>query len=144
MSELVERVEDRLADFTRDKRVIVLSGMALVIGALSALVADALVWLIAVITNLAFYQHFSAVFQSPDQHRLGYWVVLVPVIGGIIIGIMARYGSEKIRGHGIPEALEAILFGRSRMEPESPCSSPCLRRSRSVPAVRSAPKDRSS
>jgi|KBSSwiStaDraftv2_1062776.scaffolds.fasta_scaffold107504_2 H+/Cl- antiporter ClcA/CBS domain-containing protein len=117
MSELVERVEDRLADFTRDKRVIVLSGMALVIGALSALVADALVWLIAVITNLAFYQHFSAVFQSPDQHRLGYWVVLVPVIGGIIIGIMARYGSEKIRGHGIPEALEAILFGRSRMEP---------------------------
>ena len=115
MSELVERVEDRLADFTRDKRVIVLSGMALVIGALSALVADALVWLIAIITNLAFYQQFSAVFQSPDQHRLGYWVVLVPVIGGIIIGIMARYGSEKIRGHGIPEAMEAILIGRSRM-----------------------------
>ncbi len=117
MSELVERVEDRLADFTRDKRVIVIPGMALVIGALSALVADALVWLIAVITNLAFFQHFSAVFQSPDQHRLGYWVVLVPVIGGMIIGLMARYGSEKIRGHGIPEAIEAILIGRSRMEP---------------------------
>jgi H+/Cl- antiporter ClcA/CBS domain-containing protein len=57
------------------------------------------------------------VFQSPDQHRLGYFVVLVPMIGGVIIGLMARYGSEKIRGHGIPEALEAILFGRSRMEP---------------------------
>ena len=77
-----------------------------------------LVWLIAVITNLAFYQRFSAVFQSPDHHRLGYSIVLVPVIGGLVIGLMARYGSEKIRGHGIPEALEAILFGRSRMEPK--------------------------
>jgi chloride channel protein, CIC family len=117
MSDLVEIGEDRLADFTRDKRVIVLAGMALAIGALSALVAYVLVWLIAVITNIAFYGQFSSVFQSPTHHRLGYFVVLVPVIGGLIIGLMARYGSEKIRGHGIPEALEAILFGRSRMEP---------------------------
>ena len=113
-----ERVEDRLADFTRDKRVLVLSLMALVIGAISAVVAYVLVWLIAVITNLAFYKRFSAVFQSPDHHQLGYLVVVVPVIGGLIIGLMARYGSEKIRGHGIPEALEAILFGRSRMSPK--------------------------
>ena len=118
MSDLTERVEDRLADFTRDKRVIVLSWMALFIGALSAVVAYVLVWLIAVITNLAFYQRFSSVFQSPDHHHLGYLVIIVPVIGGVIIGFMARYGSEKIRGHGIPEALEAILFGRSRMEPK--------------------------
>jgi H+/Cl- antiporter ClcA len=92
--------------------------MAVVIGALSAAVADALVWLIAVITNLAFYQRFSSVFQSPDHHHLGYLVIAIPVIGGLIIGFMARYGSEKIRGHGIPEALEAILFGRSRMSPK--------------------------
>ena len=118
MSDLVERVEDRLADFTRDRRVVVLSWMALIIGALSALVAYALVWLIAVITNAAFYQSFSSTFQSPEHHHLGYFVILVPVIGGLIIGVMARYGSEKIRGHGIPEALEAILFGRSRMEPK--------------------------
>jgi H+/Cl- antiporter ClcA len=118
MSDLVEIVEDRLADFTRDKRVIVLSGMALIIGALSALVAFVLVWLIAVITNLAFYRQLSSVFQAPSHHRLGHWVILVPVIGGLVIGLMARYGSEKIRGHGIPEALEAILFGRSRMEPK--------------------------
>ncbi len=118
MSDLTERVEDRLADFTRDKRVIVLSWMALFIGVLSAVVAYVLVWLIAVITNLAFYQRFSSVFQSPDHHHLGYLVIIVPVIGGVIIGFMARYGSEKIRGHGIPEALEAILFGRSRMEPK--------------------------
>src|SRR6185436_2277694 len=118
MSALVERVEDRLADFTRDKRVIALSGMALIIGALSAVVADLLVWLIAVITNIAYYRQFSSALQSPDHHRLGYFAVVIPVIGGAIIGLMARYGSEKIRGHGIPEALEAILFGRSRMEPK--------------------------
>ncbi|MBV9210027.1 MAG: chloride channel protein [Acidobacteria bacterium] len=110
--------EDRLADFTRDKRVLILSLMAVIIGALSAVVADVLVWLIAVITNFAFYQKFSSVFQSPEHHHLGYWVIVVPVIGGLIIGLMARYGSEKIRGHGIPEALEAILFGRSRMSPK--------------------------
>jgi H+/Cl- antiporter ClcA/CBS domain-containing protein len=112
------RVEDRLADFTRDKRLILLSLMAVIIGALSAVVAEVLVWLIAVITNLAFYQSFSSVFQSPEHHRLGYLVIIVPVIGGLLIGLMARYGSEKIRGHGIPEALEAILFGRSRMSPK--------------------------
>jgi H+/Cl- antiporter ClcA/CBS domain-containing protein len=98
--------------------VIVLSLMAVAIGAASALVADALVWLIAVITNLAFYQTFSSVFQSPEHHRLGLLVVVVPVVGGLVIGLTARYGSEKIRGHGIPEALEAILFGRSRMSPK--------------------------
>ena len=116
--ENIQIVEDRLADFTQDKRVLVLSCMALIIGALSAVVAYMLVWLIAVITNLAFYQTFSSVFQSPDHHRLSYFVILVPVIGGLIVGLMAWYGSEKIRGHGIPEALEAILFGRSRMEPK--------------------------
>ena len=99
------RVEDRLADFTRDGRVIALSLMAVLVGAVSALVADALVWLIAVITNLAFYQTLSSVFRSPEQHRLGPLVVVVPVVGGLAIGLMARYGSEKIRGHGIPEAL---------------------------------------
>ena len=114
----MERAEDRLADFTRDKRILVLSMIALLIGALSTLVACALLWLIAVITNLAFYQRFSAVFRSPEHHHLSYLVILVPMIGGLIIGLLARYGSEKIRGHGIPEALEAILFGRSRMEPK--------------------------
>jgi len=118
MGEKMERVEDRLADFTRDKRILIHSLMALIVGAISAVVAYILIWLIAVITNLAFYQRLSSVFQSPDQHRLGYFVIFVPAIGGLIIGLMARYGSEKIRGHGIPEALEAILFGRSQMSPK--------------------------
>jgi len=105
----------RLADFRTNRRVLLLSGMACLIGVISTFVAYALIWLIAVITNLSFYQHFSAVPSVPQGHHLGYWVVLVPVMGALIIGFMARYGSEKIRGHGIPEALEAILLGRSRI-----------------------------
>ena len=108
--------QTELADFTRDVRVLMLAAMALVIGVISALVAYALVWLIGLITNLAYYQRFSAAFVSPDGARLGYFAVLVPVLGGLVVGWMARYGSEKIRGHGIPEALEAILVGGSRMD----------------------------
>jgi CIC family chloride channel protein len=108
--------EDRLGDFTRDRRVLILVVMALAVGAISAFAAYGLVWLIAVITNFSFYQHFSTELVSPTEHRLGVAVVVVPMIGGLIVGLMARYGSEKIRGHGIPEALEAILIGRSRMD----------------------------
>lgn len=118
MNRVIVKTEDHLADFTRDKRILILSLMAVAIGVISASVAYILVWLIAVITNLAFYQTFSAAPTSPVNHRLGYWVILVPTLGGLMIGLMARYGSERIRGHGIPEALEAILFGRSRMEPK--------------------------
>src|ERR1035438_4657738 len=105
-------VENELADFSTNRRVLLLSAMALVIGAISSLVAYALIWLIAAITNLAFYHRFSTAPAIPSGHHLGFWVVLVPVAGALIIGLMARFGSEKIRGHGIPEALEAILLGR--------------------------------
>src|SRR5574338_1040037 len=108
----------QLADFTTDRRVLLLSGMAIVIGAISSLVADVLIWLINVFTNLAYYQRFSSQPVSPAGNHLGIWAIFVPVIGGLIIGLMARFGSEKIRGHGIPEALEAILIGRSQMEPK--------------------------
>src|ERR1041384_6069346 len=108
----------QLADFTTDRRVLLLSGMAIIIGAISSLVAYALVWLINVFTNLTYYGRFSSQSVSPAGNHLGIWAVFVPVIGGLIIGLMARFGSEKIRGHGIPEALEAILIGGSRMEPK--------------------------
>jgi len=108
--------KDELADFSTNHRVLLLSAMALVVGAISSFVAYALIWLIAAITNLAFYHRFSAAPAVPQGHHLGYWVVLVPVVGALIIGLMARFGSEKIRGHGIPEALEAILLGRSRIQ----------------------------
>lgn len=114
-----EKHSDSLRDFTTDMRVLLLSGMALAIGALSALVAWVLLWLIAVITNISFFHRFSSDRDvTPLGAHLGIWVIVVPVIGALIIGLMARYGSEKIRGHGIPEALEAILFGRSRMQPK--------------------------
>ncbi len=112
----VATAEDELADFSTNRRVLLLSGMALVIGAISSLVAYVLIWLIAAITNLAFYHRLSAIPTIPQGHHLGLWVVLVPVAGALVIGLMARFGSEKIRGHGIPEALEAILLGRSRID----------------------------
>jgi H+/Cl- antiporter ClcA len=88
------------------------------IGAISAVVAKVLVWLIALITNISFFHRLSVAPVTPQESHLGYWVIVVPVIGALIIGFMARYGSEKIRGHGIPEALEAILLGRSLMQPK--------------------------
>ena len=106
---------DDLADFNRDYRVLLLSVMAIIVGIISAFIAYALVMLIGLITNLAFYQRLSTDFNSPASNHLGLLVILVPMIGGLIIGLMARYGSEQIRGHGIPEALEAILIGRSRI-----------------------------
>jgi CIC family chloride channel protein len=105
-----------LGDFTTDARLLVLVPMAAVIGVIGALVARALVWLIAVITNLAYYHRLSQTLVSPAENQLGMWAVLIPIAGGLVIGLLARFGSEKIRGHGIPEAMEAILIGRSRMD----------------------------
>lgn len=90
--------------------------MALVVGALGAVVAWVLVWLIGAITNLVYYHRFASNLVSPAENALGLGAVLIPMVGGLVIGLMARYGSEKIRGHGIPEAMEAILIGRSRMD----------------------------
>src|SRR5207248_2798574 len=74
--------------------------------------------LIGLFTNLFFFQRWSAALVSPADHHLGAWVELVPVVGASIIGLMARYGSERIRGHGIPEAIEAILINGSKVEPK--------------------------
>ncbi|MGH7531534.1 MAG: chloride channel protein [Gemmatimonadales bacterium] len=110
--------QPRRGDFTADSRVLVLTAMAVVIGVFGALIALLLARLISFFTNVFYYQRFTtAELASPAGHDLGLWAVLVPVAGGLLIGLMARYGSDRIRGHGIPEALEAILIGRSRMEP---------------------------
>src|SRR5262245_56526689 len=105
-------------DFTAEARLLWISALAVVIGALCAVVALALLWLIAFFTNLFYFQQLSVQFRPPGDNSLGWLAVFVPVLGGLIIGAMARYGSDRIRGHGIPEALEAILIGRSRMEPK--------------------------
>lgn len=109
---------DRLGDFRTDRRVLLLAALALPIGLLGAVVAKALLWLIAVFTNAAFLLRFSAEPVVLQGRHFGWWGVAVPVLGGLVIGLMARYGSEKIRGHGIPEALEAILLGRSLIQPK--------------------------
>jgi H+/Cl- antiporter ClcA/CBS domain-containing protein len=107
-----------LGDFRTDRRVLILCGLALPIGVIGAFVAKFLLWLIAVITNLAFFARWSAAPVTPQESHIGWWTVLIPVVGALIIGVMARYGSDKIRGHGIPEALEAILLGRSLIKPK--------------------------
>ncbi|HTL72742.1 MAG TPA: chloride channel protein [bacterium] len=109
---------DLLADFRTNKRVLLLAALAVPIGAIGTVMAKALLWLIAIVTNLAFFHRLSAEACTPQQNQLGLWIVIVPVIGALIIGLMARYGSEKIRGHGIPEALEAILLGKSLINPK--------------------------
>jgi chloride channel protein, CIC family len=104
-------------DFTANPRVLVVTLMAVCIGVVSAFVALALTRLISLFTNLFYYGRLSAgELSSPAANHLGIWALFIPIIGGLIIGLMARYGSDKIRGHGIPEALEAILIGQSRME----------------------------
>jgi CIC family chloride channel protein len=107
-----------LGDFTTTARVITISLIAVAIGVASAYVAWALLELISFFTNLFFFQRWSTAEASPAGHTLGALVVLVPVAGALIIGLMARYGSERIRGHGIPEAIEAILTNGSRVQPK--------------------------
>ena len=102
-----------------DRRALVVMGMALVVGALGVAAAWALEWLIAVITNLAYHQRLSREWVPPSDHHLGVWATVVPALGGLVVGLLARYGSEKVRGHGLPEALEAILLGQSRVTPRA-------------------------
>src|ERR1700704_5613099 len=113
----VGRASSKLGDFTMTPRSISISLLAVIIGAVSAFVALGLLKLIGLFTNLFFFQRWSTALVSPAGNHLGMWVILVPVAGAVIIGLMARYGSERIRGHGIPEAIESILINGSRVEP---------------------------
>lgn len=95
-----------------------ISLLAAGIGLLAGIVAYLLYNLIGFLTNLAFYHVLSFHFRSPQAHHLGAWVILLPVAGGIIVGFMAKYGTPKIKGHGIPEAMEAVLTSQSRIDPK--------------------------
>ncbi len=98
-------------------RMVLVSFLSAGIGLIAGLVAFALYKLIGLFANLCFYHRWSTDFVSVRFHTLGLWVIVVPVVGGIIVGFMAKYGSSKIKGHGIPEAMEAVLFNRSRIQP---------------------------
>ena len=102
-------------DFAVNARLLRITLIAAVIGALATVGAEVLLDLIRFFNNLFFFQTFSIDLRSPATNTLGPLVIVVPVIGGIIVGLMAFFGSDKIRGHGIPEAIEAILFGKSKM-----------------------------
>src|SRR4051812_19658555 len=99
-------------------RIVLMSFLAAAVGLVAGLVAYILYKLIGLFTNLFFFHRWSTTFRSVGGHHLGWWVIMVPVVGGLIVGVMAKYGSSKIKGHGIPEAMEAVLVNRSRIEPK--------------------------
>src|ERR1700676_2675772 len=109
---------DELGDFTTTWRVVPISLLATVIGVVCAFVALALLRLIGLFTNLFYFGRWSTAMVSPVGNHLGVYSVFVPIAGALMIGVMARYGSERIRGHGIPEAIESILLNGSRIEPK--------------------------
>ncbi len=104
-----------LGDFSVDRRLPALAGLAVVVGTGGAFAAWFLVRLIGVAVNLAWFGRWATEIPSMAGAVRGPWMVALPVLGGLAVGLMARFGSEKIRGHGIPEAIEAILVGESRM-----------------------------
>lgn len=98
-------------------RIVLVSFLSGAIGLIAGVVAFLLYKLIGLFTNLFFYHRWDATFTSARLNHLGPWVIITPVIGGIIVGFMAKYGTSKIKGHGIPEAMEAVLVNRSRIQP---------------------------
>jgi H+/Cl- antiporter ClcA len=108
MAAASERI--KLGDFTTDpRRLLVMSAFAVLLGVASAAVAKFLLMLIAFITHVAYFQSAGLQLVQPDPHRLGPVSILIPILGGLVVGLIARYGTDKIRGHGIPEAIQAIL-----------------------------------
>lgn len=99
------------------KRLLYISFLAVAIAVVISFIAKLLVHLISLITNISFFGQVSMEDVSPATNSLGLWVIIVPVIGGVIVGLMALYGSKAIRGHGIPEAMEQILTNQSKIRP---------------------------
>jgi CIC family chloride channel protein len=98
-------------------RMVLISFLSAGVGLIAGLIAYLLYNLIGLFTNIVFYHRVVFAFNSARNNHLGAWVIVMPVIGGVIVGFMAKYGSPKIKGHGIPEAMEAVLINRSRIQP---------------------------
>jgi CIC family chloride channel protein len=101
----------------KKSRLITISVYAVLVAVAISFIAKFLVLLINLVTNISFYGSFNLGFQSPAGNHLGAWVIVIPAIGGILVGLMALYGSKAIRGHGIPEAMEQILVNQSKIKP---------------------------
>ena len=106
-----------LRDYSANLRMVLISGLAVLVGAAGAVLAWVLLELIRLATNVFYFRHLSFAATSPANNTLGWTAALMPVVGGLIVGMMARFGSEKIRGHGMPEAIEAIIFRRGSVAP---------------------------
>src|SRR5580698_5215081 len=115
-SKIPVKASPHLGDFTTNPRVLVIAGIAVIVATAGVFAGIGLLQLIKLATNIAYFGRFSFAEVRLQDSPLGLWAVGVPVVGSLIIGLMARFGSEKIRGHGIPEAIEAILLGRSRLD----------------------------
>lgn len=108
---------DRGESHSRVRRTLYISGLALINAIIVGFLAKGLLYLINLFTNVAFYGRISFHDVSPAHNELGYWVIAIPVVGGLIVGVMARFGSKGIRGHGIPEAMEKIIVNESKIHP---------------------------
>jgi H+/Cl- antiporter ClcA len=115
MGPLIDRVRLPVERTLLDSRSVAVCALAVVLALATAVVAQGLLALIQLFTNLAFYGQLSLAPASPAGHSLGGLVLLVPPLGGVVVGLLARYGSQAIRGHGIPEAMERVLVGESRI-----------------------------
>lgn len=100
-----------------NRRILFISVVSILLGIIAGLIAKILTGLIGLITNLSFYGNFSFAFSSPKNNHLGLYVIIIPIAGALVIGLMARFGSKGIRGHGIPEAMEQVLTNKSRIPP---------------------------
>ncbi|WP_298300468.1 chloride channel protein [Hydrotalea sp.] len=110
--------EDIVQETNADKRrILIISLLSILIAVCISFIAKFLIYLINLVTNISFYGHFSLSNTSPADNTMGMWIMLIPAIGGVIVGLMALYGSKAIRGHGIPEAMEQILTNQSKIKP---------------------------
>ena len=117
LSDLENNENGHAKSFVQKTRLLRISAMGIAVAVAVCFIAKFLVWLINLVTNISFYGTISANFHSPSANHMGLWVIVVPAIGGVIVGLMALYGSAAIRGHGIPEAMEQILTNKSRIKP---------------------------
>src|SRR5574338_1228406 len=113
----LEAEDIKPASISNKNRLLLIAALAVLIAAAVSVIAKGLIYLINLFTHISFYGNFSFSSVSPADNYLGIWVIVIPVIGGLIVGLMALYGSKAIRGHGIPEAMEQILTNQSKIKP---------------------------
>lgn len=108
---------DSLRDFSADSRIFYISLLAAVLGAAAALLAWVLEEMIYLFTNLFYFQRWSFLEQAPWMAGRHWWLILMPVLGGLLVGVIARYLSPRVRGHGLPEAIETVVFNDGKVQP---------------------------